>query len=357
MAEAFEGKRIGFILVPNFSMIAFTSAIEPFRLANYATGRDLYAWRLFSADGAAVRGSNHVAVAVDERVSAARDLDFVFVCGGNEIQTFDHRETIAAIQRLSRFGTHVGALCTGAWVLARAGLLDGHRATIHWVYHSGLVTAFPDLEVTQELFELDRTRSTCAGGLAAADLALAIVARDQGDSVAAAVSELLIQDRIREPGERQRTDPRARIGHVHPKLFAVIERMEATIDAPVGCAELAAGIGLSQRQLERLFAGALGETPTRHYMKIRLQRARQLLRHTAMPILSVAIACGFATASHFSKTYLEHFGYSPSAERKPDRRETMAIGEPRGRERRRGLVSAQDPAPEPAGGEAPIRVS
>ncbi len=322
-------KRLGFLLVPNFSMIAFTSAIEPFRLANYATARDLYRWSLYSPDGESVRGSNGVAVTVDGPATAACDLDLVLVCGGNGIQGFDHRETMAAIRRLERSGTAIGALCTGTYVLARAGLLDGYRSTIHWVYRSGLVSDFPRLEVSDEIFEIDRNRFTCAGGMAAADLALSIVARDQGAETASLVSDLLIQGRIREAGERQRMDLRARAGVAHPKVLAVLELMEETVEHPLSCAELSRRAGLSQRQLERLFGKYCGASPTRHYMKIRLERARQLLRQTAMPILPVALACGFASASHFSQAYHDHFGRPPSAERKPEHREAMGFARSR----------------------------
>ncbi|WP_349369729.1 GlxA family transcriptional regulator [Salinarimonas sp.] len=334
--------QLGFFLTPNFSMIAFTSAIEPFRLANYATGRDLYAWRLYSADGEPVRGSNHVAVAADARTSEARGLDRAIVCGGNEIQTFDHRETIATVRRLAKFGASVGAVCTGSYVLAKAGLLDGYRATIHWVYHSGLTSEFPQLDVSQELFEIDRNRFTCAGGMAAADMALSLVAQDHGADVASQVTELLIHNRIREARERQRMDLRARVGVAHPKLLTVIQKMEETVEEPLPCAELARSAGFSQRQLERLFVKYLGEPPTRYYMKVRLQRARQLLRQTSLPVLEIALSCGFVSASYFSKTYLEHFGRSPSAERKPGARESMAVTPPTGAtpRRRRGAATA-----------------
>ncbi|MGP9821103.1 GlxA family transcriptional regulator [Salinarimonas sp. NSM] len=331
MAGRFDLERplaLGFLLTPNFSMIAFTSAIEPFRLANYATGRDLYSWRLYSPDGEPVRGSNAVAVAADARMSAAQGLDRVFVCGGNGVQDFDHHETIAAVRRLAAHGAEVGAVCTGAWVLAKAGLLDGYRATIHWVYRSGLVADFPDLEVSEELFEIDRNRFTCAGGMAAADMALSLVAQDRGAEVAAQVTDLLIHNRIREARERQRMDLRARVGVAHPKLLAVVETMEATVEQPLACADLARTAGVSQRQLERLFVKYLGEPPTRYYMKVRLQRARQLLRQTSLPVLEIALSCGFVSASYFSKTYLEHFGRSPSAERKPGARESLAVAGP-----------------------------
>lgn len=327
-------RRIGFLLVPNFSMIAFTSAIEPFRLANYATGRTLYTWKLFSADGAPVEGSNQVAVAVNGRTSEARDLDLVFVCGGNEIQSFNHRETIAALRRLSIHGTAIGGLCTGAFVLAKAGLLKGYRATIHWVYHSGLVSEFPDLEISDDLFEIDRNRFTCAGGTAAADLALSIVAQDHGAATASLVTDLLVHTRIRDARERQRMDLRARAGVAHPKLLLVLETMESSIEHPLSGAELSQRAGLSQRQLERLFLKYCGTTPTRHYMHIRLERARRLLCQTSMPILSVALACGFSTASHFSQAYHGHFGHAPSAERKPNRSDTTSDGAVRPSERR-----------------------
>ncbi|GGK40372.1 GlxA family transcriptional regulator [Salinarimonas ramus] len=330
---------LGFFLTPNFSMIAFTSAIEPFRLANYATGRDLYSWRLYSPDGAPVRGSNDVAVAADAPAARAQALDRAIVCGGNGIQGFDHRETIAALRRLSAHGAEIGAVCTGSWLLAKAGLLDGYRATIHWVYASGLTADFPDLEVSEELFEIDRNRFTCAGGMAAADMALSLVAQDQGADVASQVTDLLIHNRIREARERQRMDLRARVGVAHPRLLAVVQRMEETVEEPLPCAELARGAGFSQRQLERLFVKYLGEPPTRYYMKVRLQRARHLLRQTSLPVLEIALACGFVSASYFSKTYLEHFGRQPSAERKPQTRESMAVG---GRPRRRASALAPE---------------
>ncbi len=333
-------RRMGFILVPNFSMIAFTSAIEPFRLANYATGQDLYSWTLYSPDGAPVTGSNGVTVSVDAAAAAARDLDAVFVCGGNSIQSYDHRETIAALRRLSSFGTAVGALCTGAYVLAKAGLLEGYRSTIHWVYHAGLVNAFPELEVSQEIFEIDRNRYTCAGGMGAADLALSLVAREQGMNVAAQVTDLLIHDRQREAGERQRMALRARTGIAHPRLLAALDLMEKNIEEPLSVDALAAAAGLSHRQLERLFAKYCRASPTRHYMRVRLQRARELLRQTTMPILSIGLACGFGSASYFSKSYLDHFGHPPSAERKRDQLSTMALDAPRPRRGRGAVASA-----------------
>lgn len=312
-----ETKRtIGFFLVPRFSMIAFTSAIEPLRLANHLSGRPLYHWSLFSRNGEPVRASNEVEISVNGSYADARSIHAGVVCSGLDVQTFDHRDLMAALRRLSSFGTEIGALCTGTYVLAKAGLVDGYQSTIHWENYAGLVAEFPHLEVTQELFQIDRTRFTCAGGTAALDMMLALITRDHGADLASQVADQLIHHRIRESGERQRMDLRARLGVAHPKLLSVVALMERTIEDPLTCEELAAEANFSTRQLERLFRKYLGHSPTKHYQAIRLERARYLLRQTSMPILSVAMACGFISASHFSKSYSEHFGRKPSTERR-----------------------------------------
>lgn len=307
---------IGFLFVPQFSMIAFTSAIEPLRLANRVSGKKLYEWRLFSVDGGPVQASNNVEITVGGAYPDARRLNAAIVCAGIDVQTFSHRKLMASLRRLSSFGAEIGAVCTGTYVLAKAGLLDGYQSTIHWENHSGLVSEFPHLEVSQELFEIDRNRFTCAGGTAAVDMMLSLIVRDHGHEVASQVTDQLIHHRIREASERQRMDLRARLGVAHPKLLSVVALMEKTIENPLSCAQLADEAGFSTRQLERLFCRYLGRSPTRHYLSLRLERARYLLRQTSMPILSVAMACGFVSASHFSKSYNEHFGRTPSAERR-----------------------------------------
>jgi transcriptional regulator GlxA family with amidase domain len=214
-------------------------------------------------------------------------------------------------------------------VLAKAGLLDGYQSTIHWENHSGLVSEFPHLDVSQELFEIDRNRLTCAGGTAAVDMMLSVIMKDHGPDIASRVTDQLIHHRIREAGERQRMDLRARLGVAHPKLLSVVALMEKSIEEPLSCTELAEQAGFSTRQLERLFCKYLGHSPTKHYLSIRLEHARYLLQQTSMPILSVAMACGFVSASHFSKSYNEHFGRTPSTERRKTERHA-ALGRPLG---------------------------
>ncbi len=317
--------RVGYFLVPNFTMMAFTSAIEPLRLANLVADQTLYEWALYSADGQPVRASNGVEVRVDGPVAATHDLYAVILCAGIGVQLVNHRECVVALRRLSSFGTALGAVCTGTYVLAKAGLVDDYRTTIHWENQASLVAEFPHLHVTSELFEIDRNRFTCAGGTAAADMMLSIIARDHGAALATAVTDQLIHHRIRDASERQRMDLRTRLGVAHPRLLAVVARMEETIETPLSCTALAAEVHVSPRQLERLFAKYLGRSPTRHYLIVRLDRARFLLQQTSQPIVSIAMACGFVSASHFSKSYNEHFGHTPSTERKAVLRGAEAV--------------------------------
>ncbi len=308
-----------FLLVPQFSMIAFSSAIEPLRLANRVHGEETFSWRVLSVDGQPVTASNGLKLGVDGSFADMQGATAAVVCSGVDVQTFDHRDLTGRLRGLASRGTPVGAVCTGTFVLARAGLLDGYRCTIHWENQDSLREQFPQIDVTEELFEIDRTRFTCAGGTAAIDMMLALIARQQGQEVASGVTDQLIHHRMRDGDERQRMELRSRLGVAHPKLISVVGEMERCIEQPLSCVDLAEGAGLSTRQLERLFRKYIGQVPTRYYLGLRLTRARQLLLQTSMPILSIGLACGFVSASHFSKCYSEHFSRTPSQERRTNR--------------------------------------
>lgn len=313
-------KSVAFLLVEQFSMIAFCSAIEPLRLANRAAGRPLYQYAVYSEDGQTCRASNGVVMNVNGRFVDAVEHDVMLVCGGVDIHLPDHRQATGALRRGVARGAMIGAVCTGTHVLAEAGLLDGHRATIHWENLEGLLLQHSELDVGSELFEIDRNRATCAGGTASADMMLSLIAKDHGDQIASEVADQLIHHRIRESGERQRMDLRVSLGVSHPKLLKAVTLMQEHVDDPLSSHDLADKVGLSTRQLERLFYKFLSRSPAKHYLKIRLDRARFLIRQTAAPLLSIAMECGFTSASHFSKAYVDHFGYTPSAERKSTQR-------------------------------------
>lgn len=306
---------VGFLMVDNFSMIAFSACVEPLRLANYVCGQKLFAWRLYSKDGQPVEASNGIKVSVDGAYSDVGPMPDVIVCAGIDVHRRTTRELISRLRRLALYGTSIGAVCTGSYVLAKAGLLDGYRCTIHWEAQDALIEEFPDLDVTDELYEIDRNRFTCAGGTAAIDMMLGRIVSKAGSSVAALVTDNLIHHRQREPEERQRMQLRTRLGIANPKVLQVVELMESHIETPLSCAKLASVAKLSSRQLERLFRQYFNETPTRYYLRLRLNHARQLLLQSSMPITPIGVACGFVSASHFSKSYSDFFSRTPTEER------------------------------------------
>ncbi|MDB2324114.1 GlxA family transcriptional regulator [Alphaproteobacteria bacterium] len=310
-------QQIGFLLLNEFSMLAFASAVEPLRAANRQTGKTLYSWVIASPSGAAAIASNKVEVRADGDPQVLQNCRMVFVCAGVNVRNNTDKNILNLIRRLDRNGVIIGAICTGTYVMAAAGLLDGRRCTIHWENIDGLSEEFPELEITNDLFEVDGTRLTCSGGTASLDMMLNLITQSHGAALAAEVSDQFIHDRIREPTDRQRMELRSRLGVSHPKLLAVVKTMEDNLEEPLAQTDIARMTNLSTRQLERLFRKYLNTTPTRYYLNLRLDRARHLLRQTSMSILSVALACGFVSASHFSKCYRECYGCTPRAERAP----------------------------------------
>ena len=310
-----EPRRIGFHLVPKFSFVAFINAVEALRVANRLSETPLYRWTVLSDDGEPVPGSNGMSAVAESRLTAAGPLDTLFVCASFDPQDYVSREVFGQLRRLARHGVRLGGLCTGAYLLARAGLLDGYRCTLHWENLDGFREAFPEIEATGELFEIDRDRFTAAGGTAPLDLMLTLIGMQHGSELALAVSEYLIHERIRAPHDHQRMTLRARLRVSNPRLLDAVSLMEQALEAPLALDEIAERVGVSKRQLERLFRVHLGSSPGRYYIGLRLRRARTLLEQTAMTVTDVGVACGFVSASHFSRCYRERFGHSPRHER------------------------------------------
>lgn len=312
-----------FLLTQQFSMIAFAAALEPLRIANRLARGRLYAWRLVAETGEPARCSNGAAVSVDGPLDAAPRDATVLVCGGLEVQKAATKPVLTWLRRQARLGSRMGALCTGAHVLARAGLLEGRRCTIHWENRAAFAEEFEGVEITNRVYEIDGDRLTCAGGAAAADMMLALIGDEHGPDFARLVADQMIVGSMRGAAEEQRLSAPARLGTRHPRLVTIIKRMEAHIEEPVSPSDLAEGAGMSTRQLERLFRRYLNKSPKRYYMELRLQRARGLLLQTDMSVIAVALASGFTSSGHFSKCYRAQFGCTPYHERgaaEPDER-------------------------------------
>ena len=304
-----------FILVPEFSMMPVTAAIEPLRIANRLSERSLYGWQMHSIDGEPVAASNGFTIACAGNLDAIGEHMVPIVCGGINIQSHTDKPLINFLRKAARRGSDIGSLCTASHILAAAGLLEDHTCTIHWENIPGFSEDFSEIKVTGNLFEIDRDRFTCAGGTASIDMMLALIASQHGPELAADVAEQVLHSPIRHHSEHQRMSLPARIGARHPKLVGIIEEMEHNLEEPLSPSLLAKQAGLSTRQLERLFRRYLDRSPKRYYLELRLKKARLLLLQTNMSVINVALACGFSSPSHFSKCYRAFYGRTPYRER------------------------------------------
>jgi len=302
-----------FYLVPGFSAMGFVAAMEPLRVANRLAQRPVFAWRLFSADGAPVEASCGLKVAVDGPLDES--VAALIVCAGFEPRRGITRPLVAALRRMARKGAVLGALDTGIYALAQAGLIGDQPVTLHWEAVPAFREDWPEVRVIEELYVLGNRLFTCAGGTAAIDMMLERIACNQGVALARAVSDQFIHNRIRPHEERQRLDLGSRIGTHDPRLLAVIGRMERDIENPACLSDLAAAAGVTRRQLERQFQAQFGLGPAAYYRNLRLDRARSLLTQTAMPQIEVAMATGFSSKGAMARAYAQKFGHPPGTER------------------------------------------
>lgn len=310
-------KRFVFLLLEQFSMVPFAAAIDALRIAN----RNLhmreggYTWKLVTETGGPVRCSNGSMITPDGPLGEVGRDDAILVCGGLGIAASSTKPVLNWLRREARKGVAIGGICTAAHTLARAGLLDGKKCTIHWENHDAFLEEFDEVELTKSVFVIDGNRYTSAGGTSSLDLMLRLIAAQYTEELANWVADQLLHTGIRSESDKQRLSVPTRIGVRHPKLSTVIQMMENNIEEPVSPSILARDVGMSTRQLERLFSRYLNRSPKRYYMELRLQKARNLLMQTEMSVINVALACGFASPSHFSKCYRAQYDTTPYRER------------------------------------------
>jgi transcriptional regulator GlxA family with amidase domain len=317
-------RRYLFLTLPNYTMIALASAIDALRMANRVSRREAYTWSLVTLDGRPASASNGLQMAPTTALDQAGAADIVFVVGGVQVEKAVNPNLLVALRRLAQKRVPLGSLCTGGYALAKAGLLDKYKAVIHWENLSALREEFPRVEFSEQLFAIDRDRFTCTGGVAPLDLMLHLIREDLGREIVPLISEQFILDRIRNDQDRQHIPLQARVGLFHENLIEAAALMEANIEEPLSLDEIAALVGVSRRQIERLFKRYVGQVPTKYYLDMRLRRARELLLQTAMSIMEIAVACGFQSPPHFSKCYRNLFGHTPSAERQGSRAQALA---------------------------------
>ena len=313
--DATRPRRFVFVLLDQFTLLCYACAVESLRIANRMSGKKLYEWRVIGEGGDAVTCSAGTAFKLDGDLDEVGRDDTVVLCGGIDVAGATTKRLLNWVRREARRGVQMGGLCTAGYSLAKAGLLDGKRATIHWENQDSFVEEFEETTLTKSVFVIDGNTFTTAGGTASIDLMLKFIADDHGEALASAVADQLIYTSIRTDQDTQRLSVPTRIGVRHPKLSAVIQKMEENIEEPISPSILAKDVGMSTRQLERLFRRYLNRSPKRYYMELRLQKARNLLMQTDMSVINVALACGFASPSHFSKCYRAQYDTTPYRER------------------------------------------
>lgn len=308
-------RHITFILIEEFSHLAFSCAVEPLRIANLVSGKDLYDWTFLSEHGEQAVCSNGSVTLVHGGLGDVPKTDQVFVLSGIHMRSHVTRPLLAALRWERARGTPIGALCSGAWILAEAGFLDGMQAAIHWEYHDAFMEAFPEVNLVRSVFVADEKHITASGGTATADLMLHLIGQDHDEELAVAVADQMVYNAVRNASAKQRVSLQSRNGTRNAHLAKAIHIMRDCIATPISPSQIAEDLGISTRQLERLFGKYLNTSPKKYFMELRLERAQNLLLQTEASVTEVAMACGFESPGHFSRVYRSSFGVTPHGQK------------------------------------------
>jgi transcriptional regulator GlxA family with amidase domain len=314
-ADVTKPRTLAFVLLPEFSLVTFACAIEAFRMANERSARPLFDWRLLGVQGRQVKANCGLWFTTDGIIGGDEHWDIVFVISSLPSVNFDDPKLAGWLRRLARAGVAIAPLGAATVLAARLGLLDDHRCVTHWRLYSEFIEHFPRVHLGRGLYCIDRKRLTCAGGFAAMDLGLTIVSSVVEAPLASELAEIAMISRIRAPTETQRMSVQWRFGINDRRIAQAIELMEDNIEEPLPLATIAARVGLSARQLERLFVKYLDRPPQRHYVETRLQKSHQLLTESNESILTIALKCGFSDAAHFTRQFKGRFASTPAATR------------------------------------------
>jgi transcriptional regulator GlxA family with amidase domain len=307
-------RRIGFVLLEHFSMMAFTGAVDAIVTANLISRFPLYRFDTCSLEGTTVRSDLGINISVDGELGTldAKDLDILIICGGYRCALVPGRPVVDKLRQVARRGVTLGSLWNGSHLLARAGLLDGYTCTVHPDSRAGLEEACPQVRLLPNPFVIDRDRISSAGANSALGMMLAVIRHHHGEEVVRGIEEILACDRTLDDLPDNPMPTLADDPTLPEALQTVLQLMKNNIEEPLSIDDLAQHAQISRRQIDRLFQRYMNATPSRYYLETRLTRARRLLQQTNEPITTIAIACGFSGAPHFSRCYREFFGVSPS---------------------------------------------
>ncbi|QEX22157.1 AraC family transcriptional regulator [Hypericibacter adhaerens] len=309
-------RRFAILIFPRFPMMAFSAVIEPLRAANTLLGQPHYAWSIVASGEHAVTASSGIAITPDHSVETAPPADYIVVCSGGDADRLTEARPLTWIRKNLRKGSHIGSVADGAFYLARAGLLDGYACTLHWQSQPAFVEAFPHLSLQRRLYVIDRTRFTSAGGVAALDMMLELIAGHHGAGLARQVAEWFVHDRIRASADREKLQLRVRTGIQNDLVLDAVARMEGAVEQGESMAAIARHLRVSIGKLERSFKAELGVGPSDYYRRIRMQRARDLLQHSTMPVREIGLVCGYASFPAFVRAFRRTYNETPRKARK-----------------------------------------
>jgi len=307
--------KVGFLLLNHFTMVALACAVDPLRMANQLSGQELYSWSLMTSDGDSVTASDGIKILPDMSIAQAQVFDIVIVVGGINVMNNYSRHELSWLRSLDKKKVILGGICTGAYALAHAGLMNNQDCSIHWECSAALQESFPRVHCNNKLFTITANRLTSSGGIAPMDMMLTQIQNQHGELLSNEIASMFTCEKVRNQEDQQRAPQHNSLHLTQPKLIEIIELMAANIEEPLDLKDLAGFLDLSRRQQERLFHKYMGCPPSRYYLKLRLNRARQLLKQSIMSIIDISAACGFISPAHFSRCYRKYLGVSPREER------------------------------------------
>lgn len=309
-AISVETEKVGILLIEGYPLIPFSCVLEALRTANRLSNSELYEWQFFAPNSEPVASNSGIMIPTNPLLDA-RELDILIICAPADAHKFDDRTTLMLLQRFDDQGVNLGTASFGSFILARAGLLDDCRSTVHWEHIQVFKEFYPHLDVAFTLYEIGQRRFTCSGGTAALDMMLNLIQNRHSRVLAKEISQYFHHDRIRTDIDLQQMASRLDLVVSAPKLIDVINLMESNIETPLSLRGVAKQCNLSLRQMERLFHKHRGLTPGQFYLNLRLSHARQLLLNTNRSIIEISIATGFPSTSYFSACFRKFFNSSP----------------------------------------------
>ena len=304
--------KIGIILLSRFNMMSLTTALEPFRVANYLLPNAYYDWEYLSVDSKKITASNQMSVECNLLSDNHQDYDLVMLFGSWGAQEHHDGYLYNWLRKAKRHGVLLCVFELGVYIFARAGLLKGEHITTHWSLVAGFLEQFPDLNLSEQLYTINDNLISCAGGAAGIDLMLNLIYKHHGSQIVSEIADQILHHQIRPANTMQRHTMGGTSSFIHDDIKATIQMIQDNISEPLKVPEIANRVGISQRQLERYCKRYMGCSVVQLSQFLRLQHARTLLISTHLSILDISVASGFNSSSHFTQAFQKYFHKKPS---------------------------------------------